>query len=149
MASSKNTCEVHVGRLLEIRVSKGYETAQDVEDMISMIKQAVQGLPDDVKHVTVADWRACKVLTEAACIEATRMFNTTNPRTERSALLCNDSSPTAVWQFVRLITSASNSQRRLFTSVDEMVAWVSEVLDPAERKRLQQFLTRPAQAAAR
>lgn len=137
---AKNTCELHVGRLLEVRVAKGYDTAQDVDDMIAMIKQAVQRLPADVKHVTVADWRACKVMSEAACIEATRMFTTTNPRTERSALLCTDASPTAVWQFVRLISSASNSQRRLFTQLDEMLAWLGEVLDPAERQRLQQFL---------
>jgi hypothetical protein len=137
----KNTCEIQVGRLLEIRASKGYETPQDVEDMIGMIKQAVQKLPADVKHVTVADWRACKVLSEAACEEATRMFNATNPRTERSALLCTDASPTAVWQFVRLITSASNAQRRLFTREDELIEWLGEVLDPAERRRLQQFLS--------
>lgn len=54
---SENSCELRVGRLLEIRLVKGYETVEDVEHMISMIRANVGKLPEDVRHVTIADWR--------------------------------------------------------------------------------------------
>ena len=52
-----NSCEIRAGRLLQIRVAKGYESPQDVDDMISMIRAATSQLPAEEKHVTVADWR--------------------------------------------------------------------------------------------
>src|SRR5687768_2782028 len=98
-----NTCELNVGRLLEIRVGKGYETPEDVTTMISMIRARASALPDDVKHVTIADWRSCRVLTADAATQALNMLRGVNPRTERSVLLHTRESPTAVMQFLRLV----------------------------------------------
>jgi hypothetical protein len=137
---ARNTCELRVGRLLEIRVSKGYRTPDDVDEMIRMIGEQAARLPADVKHVTVADWRLCQVMTEAACERATHMFMKTNPRTERSAILCDDGSPTAIWQFLRLVTTGHHRERLLFRRIDEMLAWLSEVLDDKERARLEEFI---------
>jgi hypothetical protein len=138
---ARNTCELRVGRLLEIRVAKGYKTPDDVEEMIRMIGEQIGRLPADVKHVTIADWRRCQVMSEAACERATHMFTKTNPRTERSAILCDDASPTAILQFLRLVTTGNNRERRLFRRGDELLAWLSEVLDDKERARLEEFLS--------
>jgi hypothetical protein len=124
---------------LEIRVAKGYKTPDDVDEMIRMIGEQIGRLPADVKHVTVADWRLCQVMSEAACERATHMFMKTNPRTERSAILCSDASPTAIWQFLRLVTAGSHPARRLFRRPDELLTWLSEVLDVSERARLEEF----------
>jgi hypothetical protein len=136
----RNTCELRVGRLLEIRVAKGYRTPDDVDEMIRMIGEQVSRLPPDVKHVTVADWRLCQIMSAPACERATHMFMKTNPRTERSAILCNDASPTAIWQFLRLVTTGDHSERRLFRHGDQLLAWLSEVLDDKERARLEEFV---------
>lgn len=136
-----NTCELNVGRLLEIRVGKGYETPDDVKHMIGMIRARVSTLPDDVKHVTIADWRACRVLTTEAAAHALNMLRGVNPRTERSLMLHTGESPTAVMQFLRLVREAEHPNRRLFTDAEEALAWVSEVLTPAEAERARTFLT--------
>jgi hypothetical protein len=64
----------------------------------------------------------------------------TNPRTQRSAISCNDTSPTALWLFLRLVTTGNYQERRLFPRCDELLAWLSEVLDDKERTRLEEFL---------
>lgn len=137
-----NTCEVHVGRLLEIRVSKGYHTPEDVDAMMEAMRACVQQL-SHAKHVTVADWRACKLMSAAACERATQMFLASNPTTERAAILCSEQSPTAVWQFLRLVSTGDNPNRRLSKSVAEVVEWLGEVLTPEERARLEAFLATP------
>ncbi|HEX6242234.1 MAG TPA: hypothetical protein VFZ61_15090 [Polyangiales bacterium] len=135
-----NTCELNTGRLLEIRVGKGYETPDDVKNMIAMIRARVSTLPDDVKHVTIADWRACRLLTTEAAEHALNMFRGVNPRTERSLLIHTGQSPTAVMQFLRLVREADHPNRRLFTDVEQALAWVNEVLTPAEAERARVFL---------
>lgn len=136
----QNTAQIRVGRLLEIRVSRGYETPADVDAMMAMSRAVASALPPDVKHVTVADWRRCRLMTEEACERAIVMFQGMNPRTERSALLCGDGSATAAMQFLRLVMSGDNPNRRLFRSADEMIEWLSEVLTQEEIRRLREFL---------
>jgi hypothetical protein len=139
----RNTCEVRVGRLLEVRVAKGYHTPQDVDDMTSMMLAEIEKMPAGVKHVTIADWRTCKVMSEAACERATAMFLHSNPTTERSSIVCSESSPTAVWQFLRLVATGNNAHRRVFRSALEAIDWTAQVLSPEERNRLEEFLASP------
>jgi hypothetical protein len=135
-----NTCEIRVGRLLQIRVAKGYETPEDVDEMIAMIRAATAKLTPDVKHVTVADWRHCSVMSAEASEQALKMLLTTNPRTERSATIYSASSPTAVMQFVRLVREAGNPNRRLFSEVTSLTTWLDELLTPEESAELHRFL---------
>lgn len=137
---SENTCEITTGRLLEIRVAKGYETLQDVDDMIAMIRACVGRLPENARHVTLADWRGCKVLTKTAASRVIEMMRGTNPRTERSVLLHANDSPTAIMQFLRLVRESDNEQRRLFSDPEAALAWLGEVLAPEELRRARDFL---------
>lgn len=143
----KNTCELHVGRLVEVRAFGGFETTRDVEEFVQQIRGCVRRLPPGSRHVTVADWRACRVLSEAACAHMVSIFATANPSTERSALLGNPASPTANWQLLRLIAAGDNDRRRLFQSVPELLSWTSEALSDHERVRLEQFLDAPLSPA--
>jgi hypothetical protein len=136
----ENACERRVGRLLEIRVVKGYETADDVDQMIRMIGACVTALPADVRHVTVADWRLCKVLANDAADRAVEMMRGTNPRTERSAVLHSTDSPTAVMQFLRLVRESEHPRRRLFSDKAALLDWIGEVATPEELRRAQEFL---------
>jgi hypothetical protein len=70
-----------------------------------------------------------------------------NSSTERSAALARQDAPIAVLQFVRVIREANNPARRLFFDEDEVYAWLSEVLSPAERGRLREFLNEQVAAA--
>jgi hypothetical protein len=136
----RNSCEWNVGRVLEVAVPCGYESAADVDAMIGMIRERVAAMPPDLSHVTIADWRGCRVLTTSAAERVLEMLRVANPRTERSALLHLRESPTAVMQFLRLVREAEHPARRLFTDVGELVAWVSEVLTPPEVARVRTFL---------
>jgi hypothetical protein len=136
----RNSCEWNVGRVLEIAVPRGYESAADVDAMIGMIRERVAAMPPDVSHVTIADWRGCRVLTTSAAERVLEMLRVANPRTERSALLHLRDSPTAVMQFLRLVREADHPARRLFTDPRELVAWVSEALTPPEVERIRSFL---------
>jgi hypothetical protein len=132
-----NSAEIRVGRLLEVRVGKGYTCTGDVDDMISMIRTAVGRLPPDVKHVTFADWRACRVMLPEAVDRAQQMLVGTNPRTERSAIVISRDSPTAVMQFFRVVLQAENPNRKIFDNAAEAIDWLSEVLTPEEVECLQ------------
>ena len=135
-----NTSEIRVGRLLQVRVGKGYETPEDVDEMITMIRAATSKLAPGVKHVTVADWRRCSVLSASASEQALKMLLAVNPRTERSAMLYSAGSPTAVMQFVRLVREAGNPNRRLFSEATALTAWLDELLTPEESAELRRFL---------
>jgi hypothetical protein len=136
----KNTCERNVGRLLEIRVGKGYESVADVDEMMSMIGAKVAELPNQSKYVTAADWRRCSLMSAEAAERATAMLVRANPRTERSALLYSNDSPTAILQFVRLLNDAANPNRRMFVSANQMQSYLADVLNAEEAARLSVFL---------
>ena len=52
----ENTFEVRVGKLVEIRIAKGYATLEEVEQMRQLVRRTLSTLPAGFRHVTVADW---------------------------------------------------------------------------------------------
>ena len=63
-----------------------------------------------------------------------------NPHFERSAALGSKQSPLTMLQFLRLVRDSGNKERRLFDDVTELCAWLDDILSPAERARLREFL---------
>jgi hypothetical protein len=59
---ASNTCEFVEGRLLEIRVARGYRSVDDVAEMIRMIGENVARLPAGDRFCIAADWRAVQVM---------------------------------------------------------------------------------------
>ena len=138
---SKNTCRVHVGRLMEIDVIGGYKTVDDVDAMIGMIRAELARVPAGARVVIAADWRPCTVFTPAVADRAVAMLTGPVPRIERSAILHLKDHATSVLQVFRLLKEAHFEGRRVFTVASEMEAWLEEVLTPEERTRLHTFLS--------
>jgi hypothetical protein len=138
---STNTAEIRVGRLLEVRIAAGYRSVDDVDQLFDALDGAVSALPPGVKHVTVADWTRCAVMTPTATARLRERMALTNVHTERSAVLVVPDMPTAVVQFLRVIREAKLPDRKLFFSASELVTFLAEVLTPAETERVRQFFT--------
>ena len=122
--------EMKMGRLLEIRIQSGFRTVADVDAMFEQVASVVatkmpaaepgdQGMQ---KHVTIADWRQCVVLSGEA------------------AALASRNSPSAVMQFLRIVRDSQHEGRRLFFEDDQLSEWLGEVLTPTEAARLRLFL---------
>jgi len=138
--SERNTCKIVSGRLLEIDVCAGYREVSDVDAMIGMMGAEFARMPEPTRIVIAADWRACRLLTPQVAERAVQMLSGSNPRVERSAILHNPQQATSVLQVMRLAREAQLTYRRVFTEADEMKAWLSEVLTPAEISRLDVLL---------
>ena len=135
-----NTAAIRVGRLLEIRAEAGYRTAADVDALCDVIEREVAKLGALPRHITVVDWRGCPVMSPEAVERIAQRIALMNTRTERSAALASAEAPVAVLQFLRVIRDAGLPDRKLFFKSVELVAWLDEVLTPAESKRLAEFL---------
>jgi|CZKU01.1.fsa_nt_gi hypothetical protein len=140
--SSGNTCQRVVGRLLEIRVDAGYRSPADVDAMIAMMKSVLDQLPAHERIIVAADWRRCTVFGAGTAERAIAMFNASNPRTLRSAILIVPDSPTSVMQVMRLVSEARLPDRRVFTSPETQIQWLAEVTTPKELDRLKEFVAR-------
>jgi hypothetical protein len=134
-----NTAEIKVGRLLEVRIAAGYRTVEDVDQLFDALEVEVKKLLPGQRHVTVADWTHCPVMTPMAASRLGERMAATNSHTERSAVLAVPDLPIAVVQFLRLIREAALPDRRLFFSSTELIGWLGEVLTPAELARARQF----------
>ncbi len=138
--TSDNTCQIVVGRLVEIDVASGYRSVADVQLMIDKIRGVVANAPGDNELIIAADWRNCPLFNEAVAVSVTAMLRATADRIERSAILHRIDQPTSVLQVFRLIKEAHQDHRRVFHNAEEMKAWLGELLSPAERERLELFL---------
>lgn len=136
----QNTCRVRTGRLLEIDVAAGYERVEDLEQMTRMIQAAVAAVSEPTQLVIAADWRPCKLFTPEVAARAVDMLTRTSHRIARSGILHSSDQATSVLQVFRLVKEARQEHRRLFTDVNQMESWLSELLDEEEKQRLHTFL---------
>ncbi len=136
----ENSCEVRIGRLLEVRTDRGYYSLDDVEAMRDRLMLAFERIPMGHQAVIVADWRKARLMDGEAAQSAGAMIATFNHRVERSGILVSSDSPIAVLQFLHLARETHHPQRRIFHFEEEMVAWLGELLSVEERWRLIEFL---------
>jgi hypothetical protein len=145
--SQQVTVEMKMGRLLEIRVKSGFRTVADVDAMFQQVAVVVaanrpataHGAPSQ-KHVTVADWRQCVLMSSEAAARLQEGMAQTNPNVLRAAALASRHSPSAVMQFLRIIRDSDHDGRRLFFEEVPLLQWLAQVLTPIETARLRQFL---------
>jgi hypothetical protein len=138
----RNTAEIRVGRLLEVRIDAGYRTVEDVDALFASIATAVRALSAETKHVTVVDWRHCPIMAPDCAAYVVQHMVAVNARTDRSATVAPIEAPVNVLQFTRLIRDSNNPNRQLFNDEASALQWLSEVLTPKELKRAQAFLAR-------
>jgi hypothetical protein len=138
---AENTVERHVGRLIEFRHAKGFETVADIEQMFAVARSVMDSVRDGKHCVTVADWRSCTVVMSPLVSQRLLdMLLEFNPHTERAAMLYAEGSATAIMQFARVKRDARNPLRRMFADPVELAVWLEELLTPAESARLREFL---------
>lgn len=125
---------------MEIDVAGGYESVEDVEAMIGMIRGTFAAHEHVPSFVVAADWRHCKLFNDAVAARARAMLSVTSNRIERSAILHRADQPTSVLQVFRLVKEAEHDARRVFTETNELETFLAPVLTPAEQARLREFL---------
>jgi hypothetical protein len=139
LVSERNTCEIVVGRLLEVKLVGGLKSVADVDELLAAMYYWMQ---DRDAVVVVADWRVQKVMSPETAARVTDMLSDNNAKLVRSAVLTGAKTSSAVTslQLLRLIGEAENPNRKQFNDVDQLCAWLDEVLDDAESARLRAFL---------
>lgn len=135
----RNTCELVVGRLIEVNCRAGFRTVADLEAIADKADLAFRRLAGE-KAVIVADWRTAPVLHPPVAHAMLQASLAENPYVERSALLHSPTQATSILQLFRLVKEAAHQDRRVFTEPAELCAWLDESLSAGERLRLREFL---------
>jgi hypothetical protein len=135
--SSQFTVENREGRLVESR-PLSLRTADDVGAFGRRMREVATGTTGQL--VICGDYRRIAVLTQGVADAVVAMMSSTNPRIDRSAVLLASEHATFNLQIERVVREAGNPMRRTFRAVPELEKWLGEVLGPAEKTRLRQFL---------
>ena len=133
------TVEVRAGRLIEARVEalRNLERAAAYTNGFAQVLQRFSGTE---RMILCADHRAVAVYPQPVADELATLFGAMNLRLQRVAILVARTNATLTMQLSRIVREAQNSERRVFFTTDEAEAFLGEVLTPAERTRLAQFL---------
>jgi hypothetical protein len=135
-----NTCDVRVGRLMEIKNEAGFRSFADVEAQRAAISHAFSKVATGSMVVICADWRRCPLMAAEASDSFAKMIGSFNPRIERSAILSAADSPLTVLQFLRITRESQHPKRRVVQELSELEEWLTPCLTPPEVTRLRQFL---------
>ena len=130
--------ENHVGRLVESRIIPPLFDAEIDRYDIRRGKTIRTVLESHPRFINCSDLRQLKILSSLHSKRFIEILRGNNPSLERAAFLI--STKTLNLQVMRVIRESGNPNRRHFEDVDEMCAWLGEVLTPEEQERLQQFL---------
>jgi hypothetical protein len=130
-----------IGRLLELDLDEGFRSLEDVDRFGEAAGQLVARKNVADRLVAVADMRRFRVSTPAIAERFSMLMKSNSPAIERSALLYDAVSPTTGLQLSRIVQSAENAERRLFSDQFALTHWLDEVLNEKERARLRAFLS--------
>jgi hypothetical protein len=128
--------ENHVGRLVEVKLASPL-AVEDIQKFVQDMMAVMQKIPG--KYVGAVDMLEAHVFPAAIADKLSQLLSGASTHVERSALLIGDSAVFGL-QVERVIRDANNPNRRVFRSTREMVSWLSEVLTPPERARLERFV---------
>jgi hypothetical protein len=138
-AIMKSSIRNVTGRLVEIYV-RDREVINDTGPIAAQLTQAAQGA---LKHggqlVVVSDFRTLNVVGPKLANYIIQVMRGDNKVLLRSGLLCDDNA-TFGMQIERVIRESGHTERKRFTKIPELTAWLGEVLTEDEKGRLDQFL---------
>jgi hypothetical protein len=129
--------ECTVGRLVEARLWTP-RTVVEVARLAENLRRVASRLPG--KCVICADWRSATLLSPEVADALVELFQRGNPLLERGAALLSPQVGSFHLQVDRAVREAGNEMRRTFLVASAMRAWLGEVLDSAERRRMNEFL---------
>ncbi len=134
------TANRRVGRLVEIYCESPVDVGQ-AKALAASLRYIAQGAGTEI--VTCADIRRVRVFPPDVSELLIDLMRSTNGTSIRSAFVFEPSSIFGM-QMDRMVREARNPDRHCFTSKDAALLWLSDVLKPAERRRLEQFLDEPS-----
>lgn len=134
----------NIGRLIEVRLVSPV-TLEDVAALGAALKKEMDRAlrrQSQTRAVVVTDLRALALLSPPLFTALTELMRSNNALCERSAQLVL---PTAVGglQVDRAVREVNHTGRRNFDAVPQLLAYVGEVLTPAELQRAADFLAEP------
>ena len=131
------TIDNHVGRLIEVRF---ITPLSDVEfdEFVDKRLQLMRRLGAD--RMVCIDVSRVQVLPVEQADRLIETFRTSRAGLTRNAVLLAPGRAVLALQFTRILRTADNPARRIFTSRELLVKWLAEVLKPVELTRLNVFL---------
>ncbi len=131
--------ECQVGRLLELRIWSPVRLDELESFGQRLMLLTGQVLERGERCVFCHDLRGLSILAPEVSDWFVRMMQRDNPRIERVGILLG-SGATHALQIERMIKQAQSPARRTFREAEPLLAWLSEVLSPAEIAALQTFV---------
>jgi len=129
--------EIHVGRLLEVRLAEPVTLAA-MEGYVVRVRELLAAAKEPV--VAIADFRHLGVMQGPIADMLLSLMRADNPKMERAAYVMPAESATLKLQLTRLIREAASDARRTFDAPPDAEAWLAERLKPSERARVSSFL---------
>ncbi|HEX7666431.1 MAG TPA: hypothetical protein VF407_18020 [Polyangiaceae bacterium] len=128
---------LHVGKLLEIRITTPIRNPHDIVELGTQFRAAASKTEGNV--VIASDYRQASLLSPERAEEFRALMATLGPRITRSAIVLDKDKATFNLQLQRVVLRAGSSDRKMFFDVGEAKAFLAPALDDAERARLDQF----------
>jgi hypothetical protein len=129
--------ECRVGRLVEARLFRP-RNAQQIAEFAETLGRTFVAV--GASCVICADWRTTTLLAPEVADALVGLLRRGNSHFERSAVLLARDNALFQLQVERVIREANHPARSAFRQASAMRAWLSEILGPAERQRLGEFL---------
>lgn len=137
--------ETHAGRLIEVKLASPLtldEVRQFTHDHLAVMAR----IPG--KYVGVVNLLGAHVFEPAVAEGLIKLLTVAASHVERSAYLIGESAIFSM-QVERVIRESNSPNRRAFRNGRELVAWVGEILTPAEQFQLERFIRDAMQEAPR
>jgi hypothetical protein len=128
----------HVGRLVELRFASPL-TGEEI-DTFQREQKALERTGSE--RVACTDCRALDIMSPDHTARVVAALRQHNRWLLRNGVLVSGAKATLALQLDRVLRESRSPGRRLFREVDEVIAWLDEVLDGPERERLRAFLGR-------
>jgi hypothetical protein len=129
--------EIGVGRLVELSLGSPLSLA-DFEAFRTMSRLGLMSVPGQV--VVVADLTQLDMLSDDVADQMAALLKRDSPKVARGGYLAARAHGTSAMHLGRMFRDAGNDSRRIFFDSAPLSSWLSEVLEPLERARLQAFL---------
>ena len=128
--------ENHAGRLIEVKLASPL-TLEEVHQFVQKHLETMHKIPG--KYIGVVNLLEAYVFPPAVAEGLAKLLSGAASHVERTALLIGESAIFGL-QVERVIRDANNPNRRAFRDAHELVAWLSEVMTPAEARQLHHFV---------
>jgi hypothetical protein len=125
------------GRLVEVKLASPL-SVEEVQQFAQKHIAIMQKIPGG-KYVGVVNLLEAYVFPPAVAEALAKLLSGAGSHVERSAFLIGESAVFGL-QVERVIRDANNPNRRAFRHGPELVTWLSEVLNFAERRELERFV---------